>query len=339
MAQGDSGGQLRPPVGTVDTRDLPHRPYLKPWQRAAQANGRLVFEYAESAVVFEGAATRKLLPVLLPLLDGTRTVDEINDMLGEAAAPAVANAIAALSERGLLVEGPPLPEDVPSPVADTVHFLAATGNTDSLTECEAELGRATVVVLGDGSTAHEVAKLLEAAGVGDVSRADWALSNEPSSSAETDLTVVAPEPIQLPRLEGWNRQALESRSRWLQVLPFDGQVAVVGPLYVPDETCCYECYLRRRAANVNFPYADFRSLEEVPASYPSPPPLRHMVAGLAAMLTLQWLSDGMSMSQVPGTMHALGWNRTVQLSSHYVYRVPRCPVCFADQGTPSPWHA
>lgn len=325
----------------------------------ARTDGRLVVEYAQSAVVFEGKAAQKLLPVLLPLLDGTNTVDDINRTVGEAAAPAVLKALTMLSERGLLLEGPPLPEDVSPPVADTVHFLAATeaiapqavagvGTSDTatslLTEAQDLLAGATVAVAGSGPAAHEIAKLLAMAGLGDVRSvglgdAPASGSTESPEPGALNLAVVAPEPSELPEVEDWNRRALESGTRWLQILPFDGHMAAIGPLYVPGETCCYECYRRRRAANVNFPEPDYRALDAAPAAYPSPPPLRSMVSGLAAMLALQWLSDRGSMSQVPATMHALVWTGTVSLSSHFVYRVPRCPECFPDEGIPSPWHA
>lgn len=308
-----------------------------------------MFEHAQSAVVFEGKAAQKLLPVLLPLLDGTNTVEDINRTVGEAAAPAVLKALTMLSERGLLLDGPALPEEVSPPVAGTVHFLAASSSdggtaagTNVLAASQDVLASATVAVLGEGTTAREVAKLLVTTGLGDVQTASlgdaatWPALPAPGS---LELAVVAPEPPELPHVESWNRHALESSTPWLQALPFDGHMAAIGPLYVPGETCCYECYRRRRAANVNFPEADYWALEEAPASYPSPPPLQQMVSGLASMLTLQWLSDRDSMSQVPATMHALAWTGTIQLSSHFVYRVPRCSECFPDEGVPSPWHA
>lgn len=324
----------------TDASGLPDRPYLKPWYRLARVDGRLILEYAQSTVVLEGKAAEKLLPVLLPLLDGTRTVEEITAYVGDAAAPAVTNAISLLAERGVLTDGPPLAEDAPAPVAEMAQFLTAISRDGrKLTESEEILAGASVSVVGAGPAASEIAKSLRVAGVAGLSFGDW---TQPGDGGSPDLVVVAPEPDELPELEGWNRRALDAGVPWLQVLPFDGRIAAIGPLYVPGETCCYECYRRRRAANVNFPLDDYWALEQSPASYPAPPPIRQMAAGLAAMLALQWLSDRAGsggQSPVPGTMHALAWSQTVELSSHSVYRVPRCPVCFPDdQGTPSPWH-
>lgn len=318
---------------------LPQRPYLKPWYRVAKVDGRLVLEYAQSAVVLEGKAVEKLLLPLLPLLDGTRTLEEINAEVGEAAAPAVTNALTMLAGRGVLTDGPPLPDDAPTPVVETAHFLSANSGEHSVGESKELLDRSAITVLGAGATALEIAELFDAAGVSALTAIDW---SQTASAPDADLIVVAPEPRDLPRLVDWNRLALDRDLPWLQALPFDGHMAAIGPLYVPGETCCYECYRRRRAANVSYPSDDYWALEGNPATYPSSPPLRHVVAGLAAALALQWLSDRAgsdTTSPVTATMHALAWGQTFELTSHRVHRVPRCPVCFPDDlGTPAPWH-
>jgi bacteriocin biosynthesis cyclodehydratase domain-containing protein len=323
---------------TSQGKELPDRPYLKPWYRLAQSDDRLVLEYGHATVVLEGKAVAMLLPLLLPMLDGRRTIDEINQHVGEDAAPAVANALTVLTERGVLTDGPPLPEDTPTPVTETAHFLSAlSGDGRTVTESEEVLSQATLAVVGTGPTAREIAMLLSVAGVTQLTVVDW---KQTAESASADLVVVAPEPEELGELESWNRRAVESGTPWLQALPFDGHMAVVGPLYVPGETCCYECYRRRRAANVSYPTDDYWALEDSPASYPSPPPMRHMVAGLAAMFALQWLSDRAAgrASQPVATMHALEWAPSVEVSRHRVYRVPRCQVCFPDDlGVPTPW--
>jgi bacteriocin biosynthesis cyclodehydratase domain-containing protein len=325
-----------------DPPRLPQRPYLKPWYRLAQTDGRLILEYAHSATVLEGKAVEKLFPVLLPLLDGTRTIEEVSDYVGEDVAPAVANALTTLADHGLLTDGPPLTGDTPAPVAETAQFLAATSvGNQTVAESESALSEAAVAVVGTGSIAREIARLLRVAGATKLTFLDW----EPVAAEidSLDLALVVPEPAELPRLEGWNRRALQHRLAWLQVLPFDGRIAAVGPLYVPDDTCCYECYRRRRAANLPLEEDDFWTLEASPASYPSPPPLQQMIAGLAATLALRWLGEqasGQTASYVPATMHAIEMGETVELSRHLVYRVPRCPACFADSaGTPSPWYS
>ena len=66
----------------------------------------MLIEHAGTLVTLEGAAVTALLPRLLPLLDGTRTTDELVVALGPAVAPAVENALTLLAENRLLVDGP-----------------------------------------------------------------------------------------------------------------------------------------------------------------------------------------------------------------------------------------
>src|SRR5439155_20400641 len=75
--------------GTAGVSGIPERPLLAPWYRLVGDGDRLLLEHAQVVVVLEGAAVRKLLPALLPLLDGTRTADDLVARLGAAARPAV----------------------------------------------------------------------------------------------------------------------------------------------------------------------------------------------------------------------------------------------------------
>src|SRR5689334_16215361 len=101
------------------------RPLLKPWYRLAAEGGRSVLRYAGSILEFEGAAAERLIPHLLPLLDGTRTVDEVVAELGEPVRPAVEHALSLLRAHDLLTE--PAPPGVDSRCAELL--AATTGRT------------------------------------------------------------------------------------------------------------------------------------------------------------------------------------------------------------------
>ena len=72
----------------------------------------------------------------------------------------------------------------------------------------------------------------------------------------------------------------------MQILPHDGRIAPVGPLYLPGETCCYECFKRRRAANLDYP-DEFWALHETPAAYPTPAMFTSVLAGLATSVAVR----------------------------------------------------
>ena len=84
----------------AETTTLPTRPLLKPWYRLSTSPGAAVLRYGSSVLEFEGSAAAEFLPHLLPLLDGTRTVDEIASCLGEPVRPAVDNALKSSRSNG-----------------------------------------------------------------------------------------------------------------------------------------------------------------------------------------------------------------------------------------------
>ncbi len=309
--------------------NVPRLPYLAPWYRVAHAPGALLLEYGQRIVSFEGGAAERMLPALLPLLDGMHTVDEVVCVLGEPIRPAVEQALGELAARGLLVEGPP-PDDLAKPVVEAASLLTALlpGATRVTTTVEAIAGL-KIAIAGEGTAGVEAGRLLRIAGAG--------VDRVGSVETGADLTVCAPAPDELPRLTEWNREALEAKATWLALLPFDGRYATVGPLFLPGETACYECFRCRRVANLDG-CAELSVVERAPAAYPSSPAVDALLGGLAAQVVLAHLilDDHYS----PAAFYAVGLVPAIGVTLHHVYRVPRCTACSGldDTAAPLPWH-
>jgi len=289
-----------------------------------------VLEHGQRIVCLEGAAADRFVPALLPLLDGTRTVDEVVRVLGEPARPAAEKAIAELDARGVLAEGPPLGADEARPVAQTAQLLTALRpGPRALADTISSLRACSVGIVGDGSAGIEAGRLLRMSGV-EVEHAE-------RPAAGVDLTIAAPSPAELPRLRSWNEIALDAAAPWFQLLPFDGRYAAIGPLYLPGDSCCYECFRLRRAANMEAS-EELPLLESAPASYPAAPAVDVLTAALAAQVALGWLVHGDHYA--PAAFYALQLVPTITLTVHHVHRVPRCPVCsgLGDVSPPLPWH-
>jgi bacteriocin biosynthesis cyclodehydratase domain-containing protein len=186
-----------------------------------------------------------------------------------------------------------------------------------------------VAVAGGGTAGVEVARQLRAAGIR-VERLETVGSG-------VDLTVCAPSGTERSRLPEWNAQALDIRAPWLQVLPFDGRYAAIGPIYLPGDTCCFECFRLRREANLDAG-RDLSLFDSSPASDAAVPAIDAVIGGLAALLVSSWLVHGDHFA--PGAFYALDLVPTLGLTVHHVYRVPRCPACsgLADVSPPLPWH-
>jgi bacteriocin biosynthesis cyclodehydratase domain-containing protein len=314
------------------TAVVPERPLLKPWYRLAVDDGKVVLDHAQSAVVFEGAAAARLLPALLPLLDGEHSLSDIVATLGRPAAAAIEQALELLAAHRLLTD--PLPDPSAFPDRDeTVRFLLAADRSgrDASTVREA-LEQAQVTIAGTAPLGEEVARILLCSGVEQIDRVS--LGAQPLS--DCSLALVAPVAYELSELSTWNRRCLASGIVWLALLPCDGRFAPVGPLFVPGETACYDCFRIRRASTCGYA-AEFWSLEDAPVSYPDPVPIRRTVAGLAGWLVLRWLVG--RDASLPGVLHALELGPPLTVSAHHVWRVPRCPSCSNASATapPSPW--
>lgn len=298
------------------------RPLLKPWYRLAVEGGRSTLRYAGSVLEFEGAAAERLLPHLLPLLDGTRTVEHVVAELGEPVRPAIEHALSLLRAHDLLTAQAPPGSTIGA--RRCAELLAATDPARrTVAELYARLGLVEVCVLGDGPASEPVGRLLQASGCA-VERTSW--DERPSG-----FVVATPAGDELRRLADWNREAIRSGAAWLQVLPFDGRLAAVGPVFVPGQTACHECFRMRRDSTIA------PSPDRAAGAYPGSPALDAVLAGLAAHVALRWLAAGEIGDA--GVVLAVELTPEPRCTRHFVHRVPRCDACSpaARRAALSPW--
>lgn len=312
---------------------LPRQPYLRPWYRTATDGERLLLEHGGTVVVLEGAALKRLVPALLPLLDGTRELDAIVAQLGVPARPAIEQALALLAGRGLLTEGPPL-DELPEPFAASAEALSATRRDGaSPHEVHRRLRAARVAVAGGPRLAATLTRELLRAGVGRVDRVGWEATG---LDRAYDVAVAAAAPHELSELADWDRRRGDDGIAWLALPPFDGRLAPIGPLVVPGETACLACYRLRRAATSDC-RDELRALERTPSSARAATALESLVAGVATLALLRYLA-GLDPT-LPGSFYALDAGVPLSLSRHRVLRVPRCPACSEVDAlaAPLPW--
>lgn len=320
---------LRDRLVSETAATVPASPALAPWCRVVADGGRVLVEHGDSVVTFDGVAAVKLLPALLPLLDGTRTVEDVVRDLGEPVAPAVHSALSLLAGNRLLVDGPHPSPSVDQRTAAATLATAFSGRT-TVAKAGDALAAATVHVLGSSQTARDIVRQLRDIGVGEVESRS---ADEPVDSAA--FLVAAPSPPETDLLARVNEHRVSSGAPWLQVLPFDGLLAIVGPLFLPGESACRRCYLLRRAAASGYE-EDFDRLERIPVEAGSPAPIAALAASLASVLTLRWLT--LRDPRLPGSLYAFEHAPVLRLTHHRVLRVPRCPACKPhDRVVPSLW--
>jgi bacteriocin biosynthesis cyclodehydratase domain-containing protein len=314
---------------------VPERPLLAPWTRAAVEPHRVILQLHDRAIVLEGAAAERLLPSLLPLLDGERSAAELEECFGAAIAPAVRNAIETLAASGLLVAGPSASSS-PPPAARQAELGAAFGLAAGIPSAAlAALARRRIGVVGSGACAVLIAALVAAGGA----VAERLGVEEAVADAALDLVIAAPGAGERSCLQALNAALLDEARPWLAVPGCDGARVIVGPIVVPGASCCYECYRRRRAAASEFGDAwEGLDRSEPPAL---PPAATMLAAALAAQIALCALVEGVGVAVPAGVVWAIELVPEVAVSRHVVHRAPRCPVCSAATALPPllPWRA
>ncbi|UUZ94710.1 TOMM precursor leader peptide-binding protein [Paenibacillus sp. P25] len=113
---------------------------------------------------------------------------------------------------------------------------------------------------------------------------------------------------------------------------FSHTVGRIGPLIVPDETCCYACYELRLQSN------GASGLTQRPQVFDLS---QSLVLGIVSLEIVKWLSRDKN-TFLPLTLeHSLEFDAFyLQGDLQPVYRVPSCPVCGArskPEAAPQSW--
>lgn len=240
---------------------MPQRPHFPRDLMVVPLKDGLLIEGAADQQVLRGKATKRLLPRLLPLLDGKRTLEEVAQALPDTSIEVVFNMIALLYTRGLLEDSTADPADFDAKSIDPQvlsyfrRHVDTTRVNQSALQSLARLASAQIAVLAYGphtqETCAEICTQLQQTGVGMVNAIAWG----------TDLKVLLEKPadrrLVLVLVEGQEDQALfqeldEQCARysipWLRVgIDPKRQIAEMGPYFERGETACYRCFARANA--------------------------------------------------------------------------------------------
>ncbi len=207
--------------------------------------------------VLRGQATKTLLPRLLPLLDGTHTIDEVAALVPDLPAHHVQQAVALLYTRGLIEDG------TDDPTADSERFdgqllsffrrhVDTTRVNRSAWQAARRLADAEVIVYaiaGDANRRIEprasIAEQLRGAGVGRVTLGDVDAPLTRSAGGYRIAVAFVEGQDDRDRLETLDEACARLGMPWLRVaIDARAKSADVGPYFERGETACYECFSR-----------------------------------------------------------------------------------------------
>ncbi|MFD0571459.1 TOMM precursor leader peptide-binding protein [Kitasatospora gansuensis] len=274
-------------------------------------DGEAVYLVSERGVsVVDGG----LAQALAPLLDGTRTAEQIGEALRDTVpADKVRTAVERLRDRGYLastgrVEDP----------AGAAYFEMA-GLDGAAASSALRTSRARVEVYGDLDP-QPFLTALAAAGV--------------TADPTAEFTIALTEDYLHPGLAERDLEARESGRPWLLARPV-GSIVWVGPVFVPgapDEagtTGCWECLAHRLSANrQSLSYLQHRLGQDGPISTAGAQlaPSLGTGAQLAALEAAKWLAGVRPAEAVVLTLDTV----LLETERHRLIRRPQCPACGDD---------
>lgn len=244
---------------------------------------------------------------LAPLLTGRQGLDDIVSALqGEVPVSAVWHALTELDRLGYLAE------EIDGLSPGQAAFWSALGIAPSLASDRLAAAKLEVRTLG-GLSPIPLTEQLETLGM--------------TVRAGGELLVVLTDDYLREELAGINREALEHDLPWYLVKP-TGVEAMIGPLFVPRKTACWECLASRLNSNLKLELAlDSMPGRKtiIPKAGESIPAGEQAVSALAALELAKWIVTKES-ATLENSLLTLELNQP-GTQPHAVQRLPRCPSC------------
>lgn len=297
-----------------------------------------------TTVRIDGAYAPEIVSAILELAgDADRTEDELVACFPPEAQESIRSLVGELRARRLLLPADAADDATTESPLDVFYWHFGLPDERSPSPPRDE----PVAVVGRNGTATRLGALLDEAGFGkiavvadpdlddDVANGPLAERGPAADALDDRLQAATGRPPGIVAavsergfgpLREWNTLLLERRLPFLPVV-IDDLVAYVGPLVVPHQTACFECFLRRRYSN----------LEEAEAREPVElrrdgarivglhPAISAVAAGVAALELSKFFIPWPSARQAG---YLLTFNLLASRARrHRVLKVPRCPAC------------
>lgn len=155
--------------------------------------------------------------------------------------------------------------------------------------------------------------------------------------AESDFLVLALEQPDLRVAHFVNRFAIQYQKPWL-LATIDGNLGLVGPLFHPVDTACYNDYQTLTAAATPSPSMARKHREHLlgrgaPSFFVGLPSYAEIVAGHASLAIVHFLLRGSCFAL--GRVMVIDFDR-MRIDVEDVLKLPRCPVCGTQKSTYRP---
>jgi len=181
---------------------------------------------------------------------------------------------------------------------------------------------------------HALRDQLRAAGHRGVETLDAPLDPDGVGVAarESDLVILALEQPDLRLAHVVNRVCIRAGMPWL-LATMDGNVGLVGPLFIPGHTACYNDFRALADAATPSPEMARRHQQHIlergaGSFFPGLPAYADIVAGHTALAAVSFLLRGTSFAL--GRVLVINFDRML-IDVEDILRLPRCPVCGTER--------
>ena len=324
-------------LAAIAGTSLPRQPRLPDWLTFVElGDGRLQMRAADFAYTVPDPLLADVVRRLRPLLDGTRSVEELAASGGSSHLPGTIQfVLKMLRQRGVLQEGAPPPDldagqrqRFRSALRLLAHYVV------DAEQVVARLQGARISLTGEPELCRKLSESLESVGVGHV--CPWALAAS-GEEARSDLLIAAARTPATAFFESVNDACLGSGGRWTRVA-FEGRLGVVGPTIVPAQTACYRCLvLRQSTYDVPSEFEAYRkAVREIgECNEGELDPLTNTIVAQTVLEVARLLS-GFAPPVTFGRQYVYDAGNP-RVIGHDVLRVPRCPSCAGKQSPRDPW--
>jgi bacteriocin biosynthesis cyclodehydratase domain-containing protein len=148
------------------------------------------------------------------------------------------------------------------------------------------------------------------------------------STADADLVVLALECPSLTLSHRLNRICLERELPWIS-LTLDGNFGVVGPIFVPPRTACFNCFTALSQApagnrEMTQKYRRYQESKKAGSFFVGLPSYADILAGHGGHAILRFLLSGSG--YLVGRAFVVSFDQ-LALDLEDIMRLPRCPAC------------
>lgn len=292
------------------------RPKLKPNFCAQSVLNQGVTLLSERGSVVLG---NHIYQSLFPLLDGTRTIDEVLDALPEqVSATHIYYGLMELEHQGYLIEDQPsLPESLDL-------FCSHLGIDPVGASNRLQQKKVRIYSVGDvipPSIVHGLQDALLSLHVHVLE------GGEGNDASDSDLEVIVTHDYLQADLAAINQRNLDRRRPWLLVKPV-GTILWIGPLIYPGQTGCWDCLSQR--LRENRPIESFiqrhnsqTSLVDMPLS--TLPSIVQNGLSMTATEILKWIVQGHNKA-LEGQLMTFD-TLTLKTQYHRLVKRPQCKSC------------